>query len=117
MVVLGGALANPAARETRHAVPVGVTMDGMIVMEDDLDSRNEGMDSRMVNPTMLTARKVGATSMVPADQQGEEQRYPYGGGGYGGYGWGRPWGPYGRPWGPYGRPWGPYIPYRPWGPF
>lgn len=88
-------------------------MDGMIVMEDDLDSRNEGMDSRMVNPTMLTTRKVGATPMVPADQQGEEQRYPYGGG----YGWGRPWGPYGRPWGPYGRPWGPYIPYRPWGPF
>ena len=109
-------MANPAVRESRHAVPVGVTMDGMIVMEDDghlhdvMGNRNDGMGSPA---SMITTRKVGTTTLVPADQQGEEQRYPYGGYGYGG--WGRP--PSGRPWGPYGRPWGPYTPYRPWGPF
>jgi len=117
---LGVALANPAVRESRHAVPVGI-VDGLVLVDDDAVDSQRVLPSDGAVPTIIAARSTGA---VPFDQQTEQQRLSInlGGPGYGGYGYGRPWGPgygrpwgpYGRPWGPYGRPWGQYHPYRPW---
>lgn len=120
-MILGAALANPPARESRQTQIE--LADGLVLMDDDLVNSRTMFNEDIMDPTMISTRNVGVTPAVTTDQKSEEQRYPYGGYGrpygygYGfGYGFGRPYG-YGRPWGPYGRPWGPYAPYRPWGPF
>lgn len=115
--MLAAALAETSARESRQAVPIGMVQDVVLMEEDSTDNQRIFVPEGFVNPTVITTRNVN--SVLTSDQQGEEQRFPYGG-----Y-YGRPWGPYGRPpgywggrpWGPYGRPWGPYYPYRPWGPY
>nr|CAH0109863.1 unnamed protein product [Daphnia galeata] len=106
VVFLGAVSANPAVREIRHAVPVGM-IDGMTLMDDDTASslNRETFDPIMINPRTFLH--------VTPDQQTEEQRWgggwgggrPYygGGGGWGGrpyYGGGGGWGrPYGGGWG------------------
>lgn len=121
----GVALANPAVRESRHAVPIGM-MDGMVLMDDDMVDGQ--IHDNTFNPIMINPRNLGAMAQIASDQQIEEQRYgwgggrPYGGGFGGGYGrpygggWGRPYGGgfgggygggYGRPYGGgWGRPYG-----------
>lgn len=120
-VILGAALANSPARESRQT-QIELT-DGLVWMDDELENSRTMFNEDPVGLTMTSTRNGSPPSTVSTDQKPEEQRFPYGGGGrpygygYGfGYGFGRPYG-YGRPWGPYGRPWGPYTPYRPWGPF
>ncbi|KAK4036047.1 protein suex-1-like [Daphnia magna] len=121
LVTVGVAFANPAVRESRHAVPIGM-MDGMVLMDDGtVDSQ---IQETAFNPIIINPNNLGAMAHIVSDQQTEEQRYgwgggrPYGGGWGGGYGrpygggfgggWGRPYGGgFGRP---YGGGWGrPYY--------
>ena len=100
--MLGAVMANPVVRERRHAVPVGVTMDGMIVMEDDTDDRRPIMLKEAIEGPLVNMRNFGAP-MVSDQQTDELKRYGgwgrpgYGGyrggyGGMGGVGYGRPYG-------------------------
>lgn len=116
VVFVCAASANPAVRESRHAVPVGM-FNGMVLVDDDMADTRNVMSDEIAIPTVL--RNPVIVPPFTPDQQTEQQRLTIALGGrpYGGYYGGRPWGPYGRPWGPYGRPWGPYIPSRPWGPY
>lgn len=112
---MGSALANEAEAKRESRQIELVEMMDADMFNPYLQTYPIAMERAAINPAMVSsARNVAAVPAGSAtDQQPEEQRYPYGGLGYGG------WGPrpYGRPWGPYGRPWGPYYPYRPWGPY
>lgn len=86
-------MANPVVR---HAVPIRITMDGMIVMEDDTEGHRPVMLKEAIEGPLVNMRNFGAPMV--SDQQTDELRYGgwgrpgYGGyGGMGGVGYGRPY--------------------------
>ena len=93
------------------------------MLDDGFVGRRQLISDDMIEPLIISTRKFGSIPVVTSDQQAEEQRYPYGGYGGGGWGGGRP---YGGGWGggrPYGGGWGGGRPYgggggwgggRPW---
>ena len=84
--MLGTSLANDPegqGRMSRHTVPLRPIYDGLILLNENIDTHSSIMSDDFAFPAVMASRNTEIVLDVPTDQNSEEQRFPYGGGYYG----------------------------------